>query len=112
MASPPASPVLASPSKLPAVASKPPAAATGPKPSVPEPMSPSKVTYGPRATIVNFRNAQDGNRDFNGNYQPPFSYQAALNEIKAGKKNGHWIWYIIPSDIFTGSSPTSVFYGI
>jgi len=102
----PASPVLASPSKLPAVASKPSAAPASPSKPIGE------VTYGTRATIVNFRNAQDGNRDFKGNNQPPFSYQAALNEIKAGKKNGHWIWYIIPSDIFTSSSQTSVFYGI
>ena len=43
---------------------------------------------------------------------PPFSYTAALNEIKSGKKIGHWIWYIIPSDIHKGSTPTSVFYGI
>ena len=107
--------LTAAPAKPPVAAPAKPSAAAPAKPPVAAP-SPSKpigeVTYGPRATIVNFRNAQDGNRDFKGNSQPPFSYQAALNEIKAGKKKGHWIWYIIPSDIFTGSSQTSLFYGI
>ncbi|MCE7067370.1 DUF1810 domain-containing protein [Dyadobacter sp. CY326] len=39
-------------------------------------------------------------------------YAGALAEIKAGKKRGHWIWYIFPQIAGLGVSSTSAFYGI
>ena len=39
-------------------------------------------------------------------------YIKALNEIKAGKKTGHWIWYIFPQIDGFGKSITSKFYAI
>jgi uncharacterized protein (DUF1810 family) len=39
-------------------------------------------------------------------------YQAALNEVKAGRKRSHWIWYIFPQISGLGFSSTSVFYAI
>jgi nicotinic acid mononucleotide adenylyltransferase/O-acetyl-ADP-ribose deacetylase (regulator of RNase III) len=105
--SPPASPSKP-PGKLPGI----PAASPAPSPPASPSKPPGKLTFGPRATVLNFLNAQAGKTDLPGNSMPPFSYTAALNEIKAGKKKGHWIWYIIPSDIHKGSTPTSVFYGI
>ncbi len=40
------------------------------------------------------------------------SYQTALSEIKAGRKNSHWIWYIFPQLKGLGKSSTSDFYGL
>ena len=39
-------------------------------------------------------------------------YQRALNEIRNGRKQGHWIWYIFPQIAGLGFSSTSAFYGI
>ena len=36
----------------------------------------------------------------------------ALSELKRGKKNTHWMWYIFPQLKGLGSSETSHFYGI
>jgi uncharacterized protein (DUF1810 family) len=41
-----------------------------------------------------------------------YSYQRALDEIKKGKKQGHWMWYIFPQIRGLGMSSTSVHYGI
>jgi uncharacterized protein (DUF1810 family) len=39
-------------------------------------------------------------------------YLKALSEIKDGKKNSHWMWYIFPQIKGLGSSETARFYGI
>ena len=40
------------------------------------------------------------------------TYEEALNEIKAGKKRSHWIWFIFPQIKGLGFSHMSQFYGI
>lgn len=40
------------------------------------------------------------------------SYENALNEMKAGRKRTHWIWYIFPQLRDLGKSRTAVYYGI
>lgn len=39
-------------------------------------------------------------------------YQIALSEIKNGRKQSHWIWYIFPQIQGLGFSETSKFYAI
>lgn len=39
-------------------------------------------------------------------------YQRALTEIKNGKKESHWIWYIFPQLKGLGRSSMSEYYGI
>jgi uncharacterized protein (DUF1810 family) len=39
-------------------------------------------------------------------------YAQALAEIKAGRKTGHWMWFIFPQVADLGQSPTSVYYAI
>lgn len=39
-------------------------------------------------------------------------YQAALAEIKSGKKKSHWMWYIFPQLQGLGRSSTAQFYAI
>lgn len=39
-------------------------------------------------------------------------YARALEEIGAGRKTGHWIWYVFPQLRGLGRSPMSHFYGI
>lgn len=39
-------------------------------------------------------------------------YSQALNEIKAGKKQGHWMWYIFPQITGLGLSEMSRYYAI
>lgn len=39
-------------------------------------------------------------------------YRTALDEIRAGGKRSHWIWYIFPQLAGLGSSPTARTYGI
>ena len=40
------------------------------------------------------------------------TYKAALSELKAGRKTGHWIWWIFPQLKSLGASRNSIFYGI
>ncbi|WP_241160065.1 DUF1810 family protein [Parabacteroides sp. ZJ-118] len=40
------------------------------------------------------------------------TYQAALAEVKAGKKVTHWIWFIFPQLTNLGKSEKSRYYGI
>ncbi len=40
------------------------------------------------------------------------SYQDALEEIKSGRKRGHWIWYVFPQLKGLGHSYNSEYYGI
>lgn len=52
--------------------------------------------------INRFLHAQD---DFGG-------YQQAVLELKAGRKTGHWIWYIFPQIQGLGRSSNSKLYAI
>lgn len=40
------------------------------------------------------------------------SYVRALEEIKAGRKRSHWMWFIFPQMKGLGRSSTSIFYGM
>jgi len=40
------------------------------------------------------------------------SYDTALDELKAGRKRSHWIWFVFPQLAGLGRSPTAQFYGI
>ncbi len=40
------------------------------------------------------------------------SYQHAVAELRAGRKTGHWIWFVFPQIAGLGRSPTSVRYSI
>ena len=39
-------------------------------------------------------------------------YYEALDEIRAGRKTGHWIWYIFPQQKGLGHSYNSQYYGL
>ncbi len=39
-------------------------------------------------------------------------YQLAISEVRAGKKQSHWIWYIFPQIYGLGSSYFAQLYGI
>ena len=39
-------------------------------------------------------------------------YETALEEIKRGRKESHWIWYIFPQLKELGFSSTAKYYGI
>ena len=39
-------------------------------------------------------------------------YATALQEVKNGRKQGHWIWYIFPQIAGLGASSTSQYYAI
>ena len=49
-----------------------------------------------------FREAQDGTPGF----------AEALEELRAGAKAGHWIWYVFPQLRGLGQSPMAVRYGL
>ena len=40
------------------------------------------------------------------------TYEGALAELKAGRKTGHWIWWIFPQLRGLGTSERSIFYGL
>ncbi|MCR5834563.1 MAG: DUF1810 domain-containing protein [Selenomonadaceae bacterium] len=40
------------------------------------------------------------------------SFQIALSEIKNGRKESHWMWYIFPQIKELGHSRTAIYYGI
>lgn len=40
------------------------------------------------------------------------SYSQAIREIKNGRKESHWMWYIFPQLHGLGSSPMADFYGL
>ena len=39
-------------------------------------------------------------------------FETALAEIRAGRKESHWIWFIFPQIAGLGRSPTAQFYAI
>jgi uncharacterized protein (DUF1810 family) len=40
------------------------------------------------------------------------TYQCAVAELRAGRKTGHWMWFVFPQVAGLGQSPTSRFYAI
>jgi uncharacterized protein (DUF1810 family) len=40
------------------------------------------------------------------------SFEGALAELKAGRKSGHWIWWVFPQLKGLGTSHNSTFYGL
>ncbi len=40
------------------------------------------------------------------------TYQCAVAELRAGRKTGHWMWFVFPQVAGLGQSPTSRFYSI
>ena len=43
---------------------------------------------------------------------PSVGFESALQEIRSGRKRGHWIWYVFPQLAGLGSSSMSQTYGI
>lgn len=39
-------------------------------------------------------------------------YDQILRELRAGRKESHWMWFVFPQVAGLGRSPTSVFYAI
>ena len=73
-----------------------------------------------RATEKEFKDAQEkgikegakipgGVNDTTTYHQTGSTFEVALDEIKAGQKKTHWMWYIFPSDI-KGFTPCSTFF--
>ena len=58
--------------------------------------------------LLRFIHAQDSG----GIYDGTGTYAEALQEVKAGHKSGHWIWYVFPQMKGLGKSEISQFYGI
>ena len=58
--------------------------------------------------LLRFVHAQDSG----GIYDGTGTYAQALQEVRAGHKRGHWIWYVFPQMKGLGKSEISEFYGI
>lgn len=41
-----------------------------------------------------------------------YDYELALQQVKQGKKTGHWMWYIFPQIAGLGHSETSAYFAI
>ena len=39
-------------------------------------------------------------------------YERALGELRVGRKQSHWMWFIFPQHRDLGRSPTAKFYGL
>lgn len=61
-----------------------------------------------RFYLARFRNAHEFGLQSSGRG----TYNQALQEIKNGRKKGHWMWYIFPQPRGLGRTPISDFYGI
>ena len=61
-----------------------------------------------RRNLLRFLHAQDSG----GIYDGTGTYAQALEEVRAGHKRGHWIWYVFPQMKGLGHSEISEFYGI
>ena len=61
-----------------------------------------------RSLLERFVHAQDSG----GLYDGTGTYAEALEEVRAGHKRGHWMWYIFPQMKGLGHSDISQFYGI
>jgi uncharacterized protein (DUF1810 family) len=71
-------------------------------------MAEDKQSEARNRNLLRFIHAQDSG----GLYDGTGTYQEALQEVKAGHKKGHWIWYIFPQMKGLGHSEISEFYGI
>jgi uncharacterized protein (DUF1810 family) len=40
------------------------------------------------------------------------TYEAAVGELRAGRKRSHWMWFVFPQIAGLGQSPTSQMYAI
>jgi uncharacterized protein (DUF1810 family) len=40
------------------------------------------------------------------------TYEQALRELRAGRKQGHWIWFVFPQIAGLGRSPTAQHYAL
>ena len=58
--------------------------------------------------LLRFVHAQDSG----GIYDGTGTYAQALEEVKAGHKRGHWIWYVFSQMKGLGHSEISEYYGI
>lgn len=58
--------------------------------------------------LKRFLDAQDAG----GLYDNTETYQTALQEIRNGHKQTHWIWYVFPQMKGLGKSEISKYYGI
>ena len=58
--------------------------------------------------LLRFVHAQD----CGGLYDGTGTYAEALQEVKAGHKHGHWMWYVFPQMKGLGHSEMAEFYGI
>lgn len=58
--------------------------------------------------LLRFIHAQDKG----GIYDDTGTYAQALEEVRAGHKRGHWMWYVFPQMKGLGHSEIANFYGI
>ena len=58
--------------------------------------------------LLRFIHAQDSG----GIYDDTGTYAQALEEVRAGHKRGHWMWYVFPQMKGLGHSEIAKFYGI
>lgn len=66
------------------------------------------MTEARQRNLLRFIHAQDSG----GIYDNTSTYTQALQEIKNGHKQTHWIWYVFPQMRGLGKSEISQFYGI
>ena len=71
-------------------------------------MSNSDKEEARRSLLERFVHAQDSG----GLYDGTGTYADALEEVRAGHKRGHWMWYVFPQMKGLGRSEISEFYGI
>ena len=71
-------------------------------------MSNSNKEEARRSLLERFVHAQDSG----GLYDGTGTYAEALEEVRAGHKRGHWMWYVFPQMKGLGRSELSEFYGI
>jgi uncharacterized protein (DUF1810 family) len=69
----------------------------------PRPREAFPTRAGPGDDLERFRAAQDS---------PHAGFGVALRELRAGRKTGHWIWYVFPQLAGLGRSSTAVHYGL
>ena len=71
-------------------------------------MTDDRLNEARNRNLLRFVHAQDSG----GIYDGTGTYAQALQEVKAGHKQGHWIWYVFPQMKGLGKSEISEFYGI
>ena len=70
-------------------------------------MTDERLNEARNRNLLRFIHAQDSG----GIYDGTGTYAEALQEVKAGHKRGHWIWYVFPQMKGLGKSEISEFYG-